>query len=446
MSIVYEILRKKRMGYTLSDQEVSFMVKGYYEGDIPDYQMSAFLTSVAIHGMDSNELFAFTKSMVDTGLIMDFSNVNGLKIDKHSTGGVGDTVSLIVIPILACLGYKVPKLSGRALGHTGGTIDKLESIPNMRTNLEINEMTNALESVGAFICQPLNLAPADKKIYALRDVTANVESIPLIASSIMSKKIAANSDVIILDVKVGNGAFMSEYKEALELAKTMLSIAKNFNKVSSAVITDMNEPLNRYIGNYIEVISAIDFLKGNYKKYPRLRNVCFNIINVANYIYNNYDSLRLDSDLRELSLTNDFEYIENIINTGKALEKFAEIIQNQNGDVSIIDDPYRYFYPKIEYSVYSNFDGYIYFDTYLIGLAAGELGLSRKNLGDIVDNNSGIIIEKYSGEFVKTGELVMKLFARDKQSLDNALKILDNALKFSPEPVKNDDIYTILIF
>ncbi|MCS6955678.1 MAG: thymidine phosphorylase, partial [Candidatus Calescibacterium sp.] len=280
----------------------------------------------------------------------------------------------------------------------------------------------------------------------LRDVTANVESIPLIASSIMSKKIAANSDVIILDVKVGNGAFMSEYKEALELAKTMLSIAKNFNKVSSAIITDMNEPLNRYIGNYIEVISAVDFLKGNYNHYPKLRNVCFNVINIANYIYNNYDSLKLGSDLRELSLEHDFGYIENIINTGKALEKLAEVIQNQNGDVSIIEDPYHYFDPKIEYSVYSNLDGYIHFDTYLIGLAAGELGLSRKSLGDIVDNNAGVIIEKSSGEFVRSGELVMKLFAKDKQSLDNALKILGNALKFSPEPVKYGDIYTVLIF
>lgn len=442
---IYEILRKKRMGNSLKPQEIDFIVKGYYKGDIPDYQMASLLTSIAIHGMDEDELFNFTKSMIDTGLVMDFSDIDGVKIDKHSTGGVGDTVSLIVIPILACLGYRVPKLSGRALGHTGGTIDKLESIPNMRTSLNLQEMKNSLKSVGAFICQPLDLAPADKKIYALRDVTANVESIPLIASSIMSKKIAVNSDVIILDVKVGNGAFMREYKDALELARAMLTIAKKFNKISAVLITDMNEPLNKYIGNYLEVMSAIDFLKGNYDNYPKLKKICFSIVNVAKYVLENFEKLKLNEELKELAINQDFTEIQKMIENGETINKFREIIQNQGGNVKVIDDPYHYFNPKVEYSFYSSANGYIYFDTYLIGLAAGELGLSRKSLLDTVDNNAGIILEKRAGEFVKSGELIMKLFARDMQSLENSLGILEKAVKFSKTPIEYKDIYSVIL-
>lgn len=444
---VYDILKKKRIGKFLNIQEIEFMVKNYYFGNIPDYQMAAFLTSIAINGMNEAELFALTKAIVDTGTIMDFSSIEGIKVDKHSTGGVGDSVSLIVIPILACLGYKVPKLSGRALGHTGGTIDKLEAIPNLKTNLDLQQMKEALRKVGAFVCQPINLAPADKKIYALRDVTANVDSIPLIASSIMSKKIAANSDVIILDVKTGNGAFMSDYQDSIKLAETMIKIAKSFGKICASIITDMNQPLNNHIGNTIEVISAIDFLKGNYNNYPRLKNVSFSIINVAKYILDNLDKLKENDTLMDLQFNNfDNKWIENIINEGKPLEKLKEIIDFQQGDSKILLDPYKYFEPKVEYFLYSNSEGYIDFDTYLLGLAAGELGLSRKTINDTIDNNSGIILNVSKGEFVKNGQLLAKLYAKDNKSLENALKLLENAIKLYPQkPVIEKEVYKIIL-
>ncbi len=442
---IYDILRKKRKGQKLNEKEIDFMVKNYYNSNIPDYQMAAFLTSVVINGMDEEEIFYFTKSIVETGVIMNFDDVDGIKIDKHSTGGVGDSVSLIVIPILACLGYKVPKLSGRALGHTGGTIDKLESIPNFRTDLQIDLMKEALRRVGAFICQPLNLAPADKKIYALRDVTANVDSIPLIASSIMSKKIASNADVIILDVKVGNGAFMNDYNEAVELSKTMLNIAKNFNKIASTIITDMNEPLNTHIGNYLEVIAAIDFLKGNYSNYPKLKEVCFTVIKAAKYILENIDTIKEKGRIEEINLNFSDENIKKIIDSGEALGKFKQIVEFQRGDTSVIDDPYKYFNPSVEYSFYSKGEGFISFDTYLIGLASGELGLSRKTLEDKIDNNAGIIMYKRAGDYVKEGEIIMKLFAKDNRSLENSLKILENAISFKKEKFETKAIYSVFI-
>jgi pyrimidine-nucleoside phosphorylase len=431
---IYDILRKKRLNKYLSFEEIEFLVSNYYNGNIPDYQMASFLTSCAINGMSKEELFYFTKAIVQSGSIMDFSDIDGIKIDKHSTGGVGDSVSLIVIPILASLSYKVPKLSGRALGHTGGTIDKLESIPNFRTNLSIDEMKEALRKVGAFICQASNLAPADKKIYALRDVTANVDSIPLIASSIMSKKIASNSDVIILDVKVGGGAFMNDYPDALELSKTMIDISKSFNKKCGVVISDMDEPLNSYIGNYLEIMSVIDFLKGNFDKYPKLKKVCFSVLNLAYSLVNGDSSLKDNSSI-----------FEKLIINGDVLLKFKGIIEFQGGDSRLINDPYRYFEPKLEYSLYSKGKGYIYFDTYYIGLAAGELGLSRKKIDDQIDNSAGIIMNVRKGDFVNENQLIMKLFAKDNQSLEDAVSILEKAIMFSNTPLEVKDVYDVLV-
>lgn len=444
---IYDILRNKRKGKSLDSKEIEFIVKGYYYDEVPSYQMAAFLTSIAINGMNEEETFAFTKAMIETGTIMDFSNIDGIKVDKHSTGGVGDTVSLIVIPILACLGCKVPKLSGRALGHTGGTIDKLESIPGFQTNLDLNFMEKSLHKVGAFISLPLDLAPADKKIYSLRDVTANVDSIPLIASSIMSKKIAANSDVIILDVKVGNGAFMNHYTEALELARTMISIAKKFNKICSTIITDMNEPLNNYVGNYLEIISAIDFLKGNYDKYPRLKEVCFSIVSTAKFILDNLPKLK-SQETEVISLKSDnfsYDILEDLIDNGSPLIKLREIIENQGGDSSIIEDPYKYFYPKVEYTLYSSYEGYIYFDTYYVGLAAGQLGLSRKTLEDKIDNNAGMIFQVQAGDYVKSGQAIVKLYTQNRQLLESSLEILEKSIKFSNQSVKNKTVYEILV-
>ncbi|MEN3015307.1 MAG: thymidine phosphorylase [bacterium] len=434
---IYDILRRKRLGLNLSYQEIDFIVKGYYYGNIPDYQMSAFLTSTVIHGMNEEEIFAFTKAMIDTGVVVDYKDIQGIKVDKHSTGGVGDSVSIIVVPLLCCLGYKVPKLSGRSLGHTGGTIDKMESIPNLRTGLTLDHMMESLKSVGGFISQPLNLAPADKKIYALRDVTANVDSIPLIASSIMSKKIAANADVIILDVKVGNGAFMRDYQQALELSNAMISIAQKFGKKCAAIITDMNQPLNNHIGNYLEIISSIDFLKGNYNKYSRLKEVCFSVISLIHCLANNIEySEKVKEEVYQL--------VEKLINTGEAIEKFRQIIQNQGGQANIIDDPYSYFGPKIEYEYKSPSNGFVHFDTYLLGLASGELGLSRKTIEDKVDNNAGIILNVEAGQYVNEGQTIMKLYAKDSKSLEKALEITQKALIFSEQPIKTNTIYCVV--
>ncbi len=431
---IYDILHKKRWNKKLTEEEIDFMVKKFYYSEIPDYQMSAFLTSIAINSLTEEEIFYFTKSIIETGQVMDYSKVPGIKLDKHSTGGVGDTVSLIAIPLLSTFNIKLPKLSGRALGHTGGTIDKLESIPNFNVNLNKDEMIDSLNRVGAFIALPLDLASADKKIYALRDLTANVDSIPLIASSIMSKKIASNSDIIVLDVKYGNGAFMTNYQDALELSKTMLKIGKHFGKVIGIIISDMNEMLNNYIGNYLEVISAISFLKGNYNNFSKLKYIVFSICSLALYLYENYEELKNNDEIKEINindLLNKYESkIIQKINTLEALNKFKEIIQNQQGDYSIINDEYKYFNPKITFDYYSNSEGYINFiDTYNLGLAAGILGLSRKTKEDIIDNNSGIIMYKRLGDYVKSGEKLMTLFAKDDQSLQETLKIIDNSIK-----------------
>ena len=431
---VYDILHKKRWNKKLSFEEIDFMVKNYYYSKIPDYQMAAFLTSIAIHSLTEEETFYFTKSIIETGEIMDYSEIQGIKLDKHSTGGVGDTVSLIAIPILATFGIKLPKLSGRALGHTGGTIDKLESIPNFNVNLTKEDMIRSLKKVGAFIALPLDLASADKKIYALRDLTANVDSIPLIASSIMSKKIAANSDIIILDVKYGNGAFMTDYNSAIELSKTMLKIGKYFNKVVGIVISDMNEMLNNYIGNYLEVISAISFLKGNYNSNQKLKYVVFSICSLALYLYENYNQIKQNQNLNEINIEEllkeyDAKIIQKINNL-EALNKLKEIIENQQGNVDIIEDEYKYFEPKVIWDYYSNYEGYLNFiDTYKLGLAVGILGASRKTKEDLIDNNAGIVMYKRLGDYVKSGEKIMTLYSKDKESLEEAIKIVENSIK-----------------
>lgn len=440
---IYDILHKKRWNKKLSFEEIDFMVKNFYYSKIPDYQMAAFLTSIAIHSLSEEETFYLTKSIIETGQVMDYSSVTGIKLDKHSTGGVADSVSLVAIPILATFGIKLPKLSGRALGHTGGTIDKLESIPNFNVNLTKDEMINALNKVGAFITLPLDLASADKKIYALRDITANVDSIPLIASSIMSKKIAANSDIIVLDVKYGNGAFMTNYQDAISLSKTMLKIGKYFNKVMGIVISDMNEMLNSYIGNYLEIISAISFLKGNYNQFPKLKHIVFSICSLSLYLYENYENLKNNQELKELNIDELLKIYEpkiiQKIDNLEALNKFTEIIQNQQGNIDIIKDEYKYFNPKITYDYYSVAEGYIdYIDTYNLGLTAGILGLSRKTKEDSVDHSSGIIVYKRLGDYVKNREKLMTLFAKDKESLEQVIAIIDNSIKINSIKIQGD--------
>jgi len=322
----YDIIFRKRWNEVLSPAEIDFIVNGFVKGDIPNYQMSAFLMAIAINGMSTDETLSLTKSFVNSGDIIDLSSIPGIKVDKHSSGGVGDTTTLIVAPVVAAAGVPVAKMSGRGLGHSGGTIDKLESIPGFKTKISKDDFIKQVKDIGIAVVGKMgNVAPADKKIYTLRDVTATVDSLPLIVSSIMSKKIAGGSDAIVLDVKVGSGAFIEDEKKVEKLAKSMVDIGKGFGKKMRAVITDMSQPLGNAIGNALEVKEAINILSGNGSS--DLRQLCLNI--AANMLILGKKANNLEEGLK---LANE------ILISGKGLEKFKQFISYQGGNIKIIKD------------------------------------------------------------------------------------------------------------
>ena len=324
----YDILLKKRNGKKLTEEEIEFMVNGFVKGDIPDYQMSAFLMAIFFRHLDNEERFYLTKSMLNSGDKVDLSMIEGMKIDKHSTGGVGDKTTLVFAPIIASFGFPVAKMSGRSLGHTGGTIDKLESIPGFRTSLELDEFIGNVKKYNiAIVSQTANLAPADKKIYALRDVTATVDEISLISSSIMSKKLAVFSDLLLLDVKFGSGAFMKKYDDAKVLAEAMVDIAKKFKRNAVAILTSMEQPLGRMVGNSLEVLEAIETLKGNgpddFTRLCVYLGACaLNFVGVGD-IEENIDSIKKK------------------ISSGEVLKKFEDLVIAQGGDPKVIENPKR---------------------------------------------------------------------------------------------------------
>lgn len=422
-----DIIEKKRDGLVLSKEEIEFFVNGYVKSEIPDYQVSALLMATYLNGLNESETSLLTTCMAHSGDMMDLSEIDGIKVDKHSTGGVGDKTTFIISPIVASLGVPVAKMSGRGLGHTGGTIDKLESIPNMRTSLTHEEFLNTVKKVGlSIIGQSGNIVPADKKLYALRDVTGTVDSMQLIAASVMSKKIAAGADCILLDVKTGSGAFMKTLDDSVKLAKTMVNIAKSVGKKAVALITNMDRPLGKAIGNSLEIIEACDTLKC---KGPRdLTEI----------------SIELAANMLNLASKGSLEVCRcmarEVIKNGKAFDKFKEMVHAQGGDVSVLDNSDAFPKAKVEYTVKAKKSGFIHkFDTEKVGIASVILGAGRETKESTVDFTAGIILEKTVGDFVEKDEPLARFYSseiskcKDAEDLFNqALKISDEEVNFSP--------------
>ena len=407
---MYDLIMKKRNSLELSKEEISYIIKEYVAGNIPDYQMSAFLMTIYFKGMSKEETLYMTMEVAHSGDMVDLSSIKGVKVDKHSTGGVGDKTTLIIAPIVASLGVKVAKMSGRGLGHTGGTVDKLESIPNFKTILSREEFFNIVNKIGvSVIGQSGNLAPADKKLYALRDVTATVDSIPLIAISIMSKKLAAGNDCILLDVKTGSGAFMKTVDLAIELAKEMVDIGSNAGKNTLALITDMDIPLGYNIGNSLEVIEAVETLRGRGPK--DLTEVCIQLS--ANMLY-----LAGKGSIEEcIHLAN------RAIEDGSAYNKFIEMVEAQGGDSNVIKDVDKFEKSKYAFEVKSEYSGYIHsMDTESLGIASVMLGAGRETKDSIIDFSAGIIINKKYGEYIEAGEVLATMYANDESLFEAAAK------------------------
>jgi pyrimidine-nucleoside phosphorylase len=415
----YELIIKKRDKKRLSRDEIEYFVSGYAKGAIPDYQMSALLMAIFLNGMDAEETFNLTLSMMRSGKVVDLSSIPGTKVDKHSTGGVGDKVSLILAPLVAACGVTVPMISGRGLGHTGGTLDKLGSIPGFRINLSLKKFSRNLSDIGlCLIGQTKEIAPADRKLYALRDVTGTVNSIPLISASIMSKKLSEGADALVFDVKVGNGAFMQKEEEAILLAKSLIQIAKRFKKKAVALITDMNESLGEAVGNSIEVIEAIQALKG--KAPEDLMKVTFAL---------GAHMLILAGKAKNFKQAK--EKLEEAVKSGKALNKFKQMVKRQGGNPKVTDDYRLLPWAKHKITVESDQTGYVkLINTLKIGLSAQKLGAGRERLDSKIDPGVGFLMKKKVGDRVKKGENLAVVFCNDlktgrwaKQEIKGAYQI-----------------------
>ena len=420
MSIrMYDIIEKKKNGEELTRDEIFSMINEYTKGNIPDYQMSAWLMAVCFRGMSDRETFELTEAMALSGDTVDLSAFGSRSVDKHSTGGVGDKTTLIVAPLVAASGGIVAKMSGRGLGHTGGTVDKLESFPSFRTTLSADEFANQVKDHNiAVIGQSADIAPADKKLYALRDVTATVNSIPLIASSIMSKKLAAGTRSIVLDVKYGSGAFMHTKEDAEKLANMMVKIGNYHNRRTAAIISNMDIPLGYAIGNSLEVTEAIDVLNGNGP--DDLREVCLTLA-----------SLMIE---RSCNIPHEDarERIENTLKSGKAYEKFCEWIEAQGGDVSYARDPANFGKAKYYMDVISDTDGYISScNTEKIGIAAMILGAGRQTAESTIDHRAGIILSKKTYDKVSKGDVIARLYTEKEETLEASRECLLSSLVFS---------------
>jgi len=413
----YEIIIKKRNGFALSQAEIKYMISGFTNGIIPAYQMSAFLMAVYFKGLDINEIFYFTKTLLHSGKILNLSNIGRPVIDKHSTGGVGDKISLILSPLAASAGIIVPMISGRGLGHTGGTVDKMESIPGFNTQISGRRLKKQLKQIGAaMIGQTPELAPADNKIYALRDVTATVESIPLISASIMGKKLAEGIDGMVLDVKTGNGAFTKNIEDAVKLAKLIISIGSKMGKKVTALITDMNQPLGYAIGNALEVKESIDVLQGRGPKDVREISLA-----LAEYM------------LKLAGKKNPRQIAQKLLDTGTAYRKFIQIVKAQGGDISRLPEA------KLKAPVLAPRSGYITgIDTLELGLCSTYLGAGRITIDSVIDPSAGIMLMSKIGNRVKKGEPLAVLHANKpaqavKKRVEKAFKI--GSKKSAPLPL-----------
>ena len=407
---MYDLIEKKRNGGNLSRAEITYMIENYVAGTIPDYQMSAMLMAIYFQGMTDEETSIMTDAVANSGDMVDLSDIQGIKVDKHSTGGVGDKTTLIIAPIVAACGVKVAKMSGRGLGHTGGTVDKMEAIPGMQTSLDRETFFEVVNQTGlSVIGQSGNLAPADKKLYALRDVTATVDSIPLIAASIMSKKIAAGNDCILLDVKTGSGAFMKTLEDSITLAEKMVAIGERAGKKTVALITDMDIPLGNNIGNSLEVIEAVKTLRGEGPE--DLTNICYNL--AANMLY-----LANKGDLPQC-----MAMAQEAVRSGAALERLVAMVKAQGGDESVILDTNDFAKAPYSEGVYSKSEGYVTaIDTEECGIASLMLGAGRETKDSVIDYTAGITLMKKVGDKVNQGECLAICYASDTTLFADAKK------------------------
>lgn len=426
---MYDLIEKKKLGEELTTEEIRFMIDGFTDGSIPDYQMSAMTMAICFQGMSKRETVDLTLAMRDSGDVLDLSKISGIKVDKHSTGGVGDKTSLALTPIVASLGVPVAKMSGRGLGHTGGTIDKLECFPGFTTAISEETFIKNVNEIGIAIAgQTANLAPADKKLYALRDVTATVDQMSLIASSIMSKKLASGSDAIVLDVKTGNGAFMKKYEDSVALAKEMVSIGTLAGKKTAAVITDMDQPLGFAVGNSVEVIEAIETLQG---KGPNdFKQVVFALGGVM-----------LQFAGRAKSQKEAEKLMQSVIDNGLALAKLAEFVKAQGGDASYVYD--TSLFPKAAFTkeIIAEKDGYVHrILAEEIGIACMTLGGGRETKESKIDLSVGIILQKKNADEVKKGDVLAVIYGNDKLKMEDAAKKVFHAYKISTEKIKKQPV------
>lgn len=417
-----DLIQKKKSGETLTKEEIDFMITDYVAGKIPDYQMSAMLMAIYFNGMENEELAAFTLAMRDSGDLVDLSPIEGIKVDKHSTGGVGDKTTLIVGPIVAACGVPVAKMSGRGLGFTGGTLDKLESISGFRINLSAEEFFETVKKTGiSVIGQTGNLAPADKLLYALRDVTATVDSIPLIAASVMSKKLAAGSDKIVLDVTTGSGAFMKNTRDAKKLAKHMVAIGNHAGKETVAILTGMEEPLGFAIGNNMEVKESIEVLKGDGPEDVKEVSVAL-------------AGMMLSLGLENVSHSQGKRMAKKALSSGQAFEKFKEMVQAQGGDIRYVEHPEFFERDAFEGEVLAAEDGFLSgMDTEKIGVAAGLLGAGRETKDSVIDMSAGIYLKKKIGDTVKKGEPIAICYAGTKEKLNRGMAMFESSIRYSKE-------------
>lgn len=431
---IVDLIDKKKHNKPHSKEEIDFLINSLMDGSASDYQISAWLMAVYFNGMSEDETVFLTQALINSGEVIDLKDLAENVVDKHSTGGVGDKITLTLIPLLAACDIPVAKLSGKGLGHTGGTIDKLESIPNFDTNLSVMQIIEQVKKINiAIASQTQKLTPADGKLYALRDVTATVDSMPLIASSVVSKKIASGADNIILDVKYGSGAFMKTPEDAVKLSQLMVNIGKKLNKSIIAVVTSMEEPLGRAIGNSLEIIESIEFLKGAEEG------------DLAELTYE-FGQIALMQTGKFTNPNKAKAYLKSVIESGKALDKFKELISAQDGESSVIDDYKKFKQAKYKVEVKSQQEGFVQkIDAYKIAYACKILGAGREKKTDAIDYSVGIYLNKKSGEFCKTGEILYTIYSNDDDKMQIAEQVCNGAFEFSTQtPVKKELIYKLI--
>lgn len=425
------LIRKKRDQQKLTDQEIEYLINQYTQDKLPDYQMSAFLMAAFLHELDDDETAALTHAMLHSGKVLDLSDIPGKKVDKHSTGGVGDKLSLILAPIVASYDVPVPMISGRGLGHTGGTLDKLEAIPGFTVDITLDTYRSILKEHHMVMAgQTKEIAPADKKLYALRDVTATVESIPLIASSIMSKKLAEGIDALVLDVKYGSGAFMKDQEQALKLAQTLVSIGESFQKETVAYLTNMEQPLGYKIGNWLEVEEAMESLQGNGPD---------DVMEVTHHLAGTMIYLGGKAD----SITKGIRKSEEAVANGQAFEKWLNLTEAQGGQIDCLQDFEKYDMARHQVEIKAEGEGFIQaMDAFKIGLASLELGAGRRTKEDSIDPAAGIVLKKKTGDAVKKGETIALAFTNKEHTLELADQLFGEAVKIGNEKPMSQQMVT----